>query len=58
MNPSEMIKILKSELKEYKKAERAEKYADSVLEGMTDEELYPNFHTSGDVEMFRNPEIK
>ena len=58
MTPSKMIKILKSELKEYKKVARAEKYVDSVLVDMTEEELYPNFHTSGDVEMFRNPEIK
>ncbi len=56
MTPSEMIKILKSELKEYKKAEHAEKYADSVLEGMTDEELYPNFLTAYEEVELRNPE--
>ena len=56
MNPNEMIKILKSELKEYKKAERAEKYADSVLEGMTEEELYPNFLTAYEEPELRNPE--
>ncbi len=60
MTPDEMIKILKSELKEYKKTDKykVEKYVKSVLKDMTEEELYPNFHTSGDVEMFRNPEIK
>ena len=55
-----MIKELKIELKEYKKTDKykVEKYVKSVLKDMTEEELYPNFHTSGDVEMFRNPEIK
>ena len=56
MTPSKMIKILKSELKEYKKAERAEKYADSVLVDMTEEELYPNFLTACEEPELRNPE--
>ena len=60
MTPEEMIKELKIELKEYKKTDKykVEKYVKSVLEDMTEEELYPNFKTSGDVEMYRNPEIK
>ena len=51
MKPDEMIKILKSELKEYKKTDKykVEKYVKSVLKDMTEEELYPNFHTSGAV---------
>ena len=60
MTPEEMIKELKIELKEYKKTDKykVEKYVKSVLKDMTEEELYPNFNTSGDVEMYRNPEIK
>ena len=56
MTPSKMIKILKSELKEYKKVARAEKYVDSVLVDMTEEELYPNFLTAGEESELRNPE--
>ena len=56
MTPSTMIKILKSELKEYKKVARAEKYVDSVLVDMTEEELYPNFLTAGEESELRNPE--
>ena len=57
MTPDEMIKELKSELKKYKKTEnyKVEKYVNSVLKDMTEEELYPNFKTTGDVEMYRNP---
>ena len=58
MTPEEMIKELKIELKEYKDLKRGEEYMESVLKDMTEEELYPNFETSGDVEMLRNPEIK
>jgi len=60
MTPEEMIKELKIELKEYKKTDKykVEKYVKSVLKDMTEEELYPNFKTSSDVEMYRNPEIK
>ena len=52
-----MIKELKSEMKENKKTEnfKVEKYVNSVLKDMTEEELYPNFKTTGDVEMYRNP---
>ena len=56
MTPSKMIKILKSELKEYKKVARAEKYVDSVLVDMTEEELYPNFLTACEEPELRNPE--
>ena len=56
MTPSKMIKILKSELKEYKKVARAEKYVDSVLVDMTEEELYPNFLTACEESELRNPE--
>ena len=58
MTPDEMIKELKSELKKYKKTEnyKVEKYVKSVLKDMTEEELYPNFNTTGDVECLRNPD--
>ena len=59
MTPNEMIKELKSELKEYKKTKeyRTEKYVKGVLKDMTEEELYPNFKTSGDEESCRNPKV-
>ena len=56
MTPNEMIKELKSELREYKKSERTEKYVDSVLKNMTEEDLYPNFITAGEEVELRNPE--
>ena len=56
MTPNEMIKFLKSELKEYKKSERTEKYVDSVLKNMSEEDLYPNFITAGEEVELRNPE--
>ena len=56
MTASEMIKFLKSELKEYKKSEKTEKYVESVLKNMTEEDLYPNFITAYEEAELRNPE--
>ena len=47
-----MIKELKSELKEYEN----EKYVESVLKDMTEEDLYPNFITAYEEAELRNPE--
>tara|TARA_Y100000310_G_scaffold102580_1_gene100758 strand:+ start:228 stop:386 length:159 start_codon:yes stop_codon:yes gene_type:complete len=52
MTASEMIKELKSELKEYEN----EKYVESVLKDMTEEDLYPNFITAYEEAELRNPE--